>query len=196
MPRPLRICEPGMTYHVTSRCIESRNMMESDFYKDLMISIIDKALKKYKFQLITYEILDNHFHFIIKTLHDGETISRIMQYIKSRFAERYNRLNNREGAFWSERFKSLVIELLKNPAIYFLWFLWYLGFDAVREKIVKDPRNYRYGSINSYLNETYKSPLKITQHDFFLQLGSTFKERINRFLYYEEAYRKRLSIIY
>jgi REP element-mobilizing transposase RayT len=196
MPRPLRTCEPGMTYHVISRCVESRNMMNTDFYKDLMVSIIDKALNKYSFELIAYEILDNHFHFIIKTLHGGENISRIMQYIKSRFAESYNRLNKREGAFWSERFKSMIIELSKNPVKYLFWLLWYLGFNSVRKKIVKDPRKYKYGSINSYIDETYESPLKITQHEYFLQLGSTFKERVRRFLYYEEAYRKRLSFIF
>jgi putative transposase len=196
MPRPLRICEPGMTYHIISRCVESRNLMDNDFYKDLMISVMDMALKKYKFELIAYEILGNHFHFIIKTLFHGESISRIIQYIKSRFAQRYNRLNKREGAFWSERFKSYVIELSKNPVVYLLWLLWYLGFNAVRKRNVKDPRNYKYGSINAYLDELYKPPLKITQHEYFLQLGTTFKERVRRFLYYEEAYRKRLSIIF
>ncbi len=196
MPRPLRIAEPGLTYHIMSRCIENRNMMNNDYFKDLMISVMDMALNKYKFELIAYEILDNHFHFIIKTLSDGENISRIIQYIKSRFAERYNKLTNREGAFWSERFKSIVIELSKNPIVFLLWLLWYLGFNAVRKKNVKDPRNYKYGSIKVYLDELYKPPLRITQHEYFLQLGSTFKERVKRFLYYEEAYRKRLSLIY
>jgi hypothetical protein len=119
-----------------------------------------------------------------------------MQYIKSRFAQTYNRLNKREGAFWSERFVSIIIEDSENPEEYFLWLLWYLGFNPVRKKMVRDPRKSKYGSINVYLDESYTSPVKITLHKYFLELGNSFRERVQKFLYYEEAYRKRLSIVY
>ncbi len=196
MPRPLRECKPNLTYHVCSRCVESRDFIQNDYFKDIMIEILKSALEKYNFELIAYEILHNHFHFIIRTVDEGESISRIMQYIKSRFAQKYNRINKREGAFWSERFVSKIIEYTKNPKKYLFWLLWYLGFNPVRKKIVRDPRKSKYGSINVYLDEKYKSPVKITLHDYFIQLGNSFKERAQKFLYYEDAYRKRLSIIY
>jgi REP element-mobilizing transposase RayT len=161
-----------------------------------MLDVLRSALEKYDFELIAYEILHNHFHFIIRTVEGGETISRIMQYIKSRFAQTFNRLNKREGAFWSERFVSKIIEKSKNPQKYFLWLLWYFGFNPVRKKMVRDPRKSRYGSINAYLDENYKSPVKITLHKYFLELGDSFRERVQKFLYYEDAHRKRISIVY
>ncbi len=196
MARKERFREPDYTYHITSRCIENRDLMKDNSFKEIILDILEKTMEKYKFHLIAYEILHNHFHFIIKTLHGEADISRIVQYVKSRFAEKYNKIKNREGAFWSERFKSSVIELSDNPVKYLLWLLWYLGFNPVRKKIVNDPRKSEYGTINSYLDENYISRLKITLHDYFLQLGNTFKERVQCFLFYEEAYRKRLSIIY
>jgi hypothetical protein len=62
--------------------------------------------------------------------------------------------------------------------------------------MVRDPRKSKYGSINVYLDENYTSPVKITLHKYFLELGNSFKERVKKFLYYEDAHRKRLSIVY
>ena len=93
MARPLRKCEPNLTYHIYSRCIEKRFMIEDDSLKEMLIKIMIQTQKKYLFNLISYEIMDNHFHFIIQTVEGGATISRIMQYIKARFAERFNNLH-------------------------------------------------------------------------------------------------------
>jgi len=46
----------------------------------------------------------------------------------------------------------------------------------------------------AYLDENHISPVKITLHKYFMKLGNTFKERVEKFLEYEQAYRKRLSL--
>jgi len=191
MGRPLRICLPNYTYHVYSRCIEQRNLMINDYWKELLIETVKRSMVKYEFQLIAYQIMDNHFHFIIKTLDDGETISKIMQYIKSRFAIQYNKINNRTGPFWNERFKDKIIERSHNPSLYLCWLLWYLAYNPVHKNKTKNPRKYKYGCINAYLDENYKSQLNITFHEYFLNLGDSFQERYKRFLYYEEIYQKK-----
>ena len=196
MSRQLRICLSNITYHVYSRCIEWRNMMSEDYFKDVFIEVLRKTQEKYDFELNFYEIMDNHFHLVIKTVDEGATISRIMQYVKSRFAEKFNKINNRVGAFWSERFKDIIVEMQNNPVNYLLWLLWYLAFNPVRKKIVIDPRDYNYGCIISYLNNKINHPLKIALHKYFLELGKTFNERVTKFVFYEEAYRRRLPVIW
>lgn len=193
MGRPLRICLPNYTYHVYSRCIELRDMMLQDHFKKLLINVVNKAMKKYDFELIAYQIMDNHFHFIIRTVDEEATISRIMQYIKSRYAIYYNKSVNRKGPFWNERFKDKIIEKSINPSLYLPWLLWYLAYNPVRKNKIIDPRDYKYGCINVYLTEKYKPPLKITYHEYYLNLGKTFQDRVNQFLYYEEIYRKSLE---
>ena len=148
MPRPTRFREPGYTYHVYSRCIETKDLMRSNFFKDKFMSVLNRTMERYTFKLIAYEILDNHFHFIIQTVKNGEDISRIMQYIKARFAEAYNREMKRTGPFWNERFKCKVVEKSKDPRKYLFQLLWYMGYNPVKKKKVKDPRESRYGSIN------------------------------------------------
>ena len=190
-----RLWIENATYHTMSRCMYAADLMKEDFVKDLLVEVIDMTLKKYDFEINSYAIVDNHFHFVIKTRRDGANISRIMQYIKARFAERYNRITGKFGPFWHDRFKDKIVELSDDPEFYLLWLLWYLAYNPVRKKAVADPRNYKYSTINAYLDEDYRPPIPITLHQTFLNLGSTFAERVKRFLGYEEIYRKRLAFI-
>ncbi len=192
MTRKLRIHLPEATYHAISRCIEKKSLMRSPKIKKLMIEVLNLALDKYNFQLIGYTIMNNHFHLYIKTVADGENISRIMQFIKSQFARRYNRMMNRTGPFWNERFKDTITELTPNPRETFFNTLLYLGYNPVRSGLVNDPRDYFYSSIRSYLDENYISPVKITLHTFFLELGNTFTDCVNKLQDYEDMYRRRI----
>jgi putative transposase len=192
MSRPYRIRMQELTYHTHSRCIEKKPLMKSTKMKKLMLHVLNITMEKYNFELITFTIMDNHFHFFIRTLKDGEDISRIMQFIKSQFARRYNRIMNRSGPFWNERFGDTIVELTSDPPTTFFTILLYIGYNPVRSHYVVDPRDYPYSSFKCYLDESYISPVKITLHEYFLKLGNTFRERVNKFLIYEDRYRKRI----
>ncbi|PKL17159.1 MAG: hypothetical protein CVV49_12560 [Spirochaetae bacterium HGW-Spirochaetae-5] len=152
--------------------------------------------EKYEFELVAAEIVANHIHLVIRTKEDKETISLIMQYIKSRIAEKYNRAMQTSGSFWNERFESRIIEESENPEEYLLWLLWYIGFNPVRKGLSRDPRNNDIGFINCYLDENYEATVKITLHKYFLKLGSDFATCVQKFLFFEDAYRKRIAVIF
>jgi len=184
-----RICEPEKTYHTRSRCIDRSMMMKHRKMKDLMLKVMNMAMEKYHFELINYVIMDNHFHFYIRTVIGGESISRIMQFIKSQYARRYNRMNGRIGPFWNERFSDTIIEYSEDPEEVFNYINQYIMYNPVRAGYVSDPRDYRYGCIHFYLDESYVPPVKLTHHKYFLKLGKTFKERSRKFRAYEEKFR-------
>jgi putative transposase len=192
MSRKQRICLPDSTYHAISRCIEKRHLLRPDVMKELMHQVLNKALEKYNFELISYSLMDNHFHFLIKTVKNGETISRIMQFIKSQFARRYNRIMDRTGPFWNERFKDTIIERTTNPVLTFWYLFMHIGYNPVRSKYVNDPRKYHYCGFRAYLDRDYVPPVPITYHEYFLQLGNTYEERIKKLLEFEEMYRRRI----
>ncbi len=191
MPRPLRNVAQGSTHHVYSRCHGKRNLLL--YGKKYFIEAIKKCQEKYDFDLIGAEIVGNHFHLIIRTKMGQQTISRIIQYIKARIAEKYNKAMGETGAFWNERFGSSVIEEAENPQEYLLWLLWYIGYNPVRKKLSGNPRNNDIGFINCYLDRNYAAPIRITLHEFFYKLGNTFEECVKKFLLYEDAYLKRLE---
>jgi len=196
MTYPLRNIAQGLTHHTYSRCHGKRNLLQGKYGKLYFIEAIAMCQEKYDFELIAAEIVANHIHLIIRTCEEKETISRIMQYIKARIAEKYNNAMGTTGAFWNERFGSSVIEEADNPEEYLLWLLWYIGYNPVRKGLSRDPRNNDIGFINCYLNKSFIAPFKITLHYYFIKLGDTFEERVKMFLFYEEAYRKRLAVYF
>lgn len=196
MGRPLRDIKLNQTHHVFNRCIDSSNYMKPSHVKAIFLETISMAMDKYDFKLIAYSILDDHIHMLIHTVEDGETISRIIQFIKSVFARKFNKAVNRTGPVWNERFGDSVIEKSDNPSFYLLWLLWYIAYNAVRKKFVADPRQYAFCNIRSYLEEDYTDILPVSRHEFFDALGESFQERLRRFLYFEEMYRKRLFYIF
>ncbi len=196
MAWPARIIIQGVSYHCYSRCHGKRDLLKSSYCRKYLIESIKMCQEKYSFELIAAEPVGNHIHLIIKTLENRETISRIMQYIKARIAEKYNRGTGETGAFWNERFGSTIIEEADNPKHYLLWLLWYIGYNPVRKGLSRDPRNNAIGFINCYLNKNFSASVNITLHHFFLELGDTFDECVEKFLLYEEAYCKRISVFF
>lgn len=117
----------------------------------MAIEVINRTLEKYNFHLIQINFVENHFHFTIQTVEGGENISRIMQYIKSRIAEGYNRKTGRTGPFWNDRFKCKIIELSENPEEYFINSALYIGYNTVTKGIHNDPHESYYKTHMSHI---------------------------------------------
>ncbi len=167
MGYPLRNLDPGQTHHVYSRCINREVMMNSRKMKKMFMVILKKAQEKYKFDLNAFAIMPDHFHFMITTLFKGATLDRIMQYIKSKFAIRYNKVHNRTGPVWNGRYKDKVIEYAKKAARYINNLIVYFGNNPVKAGLAKEPEEYKYSSYNKYMNGKYDLPIEIKIHPLF-----------------------------
>lgn len=196
MPRPLRKIIQGATYHCYTRCHGKRDLLKSSYGRRFFIEAVTMCQQKYHFDLVAAEIVSNHIHLVIKTVEDEETISRIMQYIKARIGEKYNRSRGDSGPFWNERFGSTIIEESDNPEQYLLWLLWYIGYNPVRKGLSCNPRKTDIGFINIYLEKGYKAPVDIKLHEYFYKLGNSYKECVQKFLEYEELYLKRITLYF
>jgi len=196
MPRPLRIILQEKTYHTYSQCQGLNELFSDVIAKECFIKAIQMCQLKYAFELNAAEIVKNHFHLIIRTLLNEATISLIMQYIKARTAEMYNRKTGRVGPFWNGRFDCKIIEMADNPKEYYHYLSCYIGYNPVRSGESRDPRENYIGFINCYLIEGYEAPVKITLHHYFYELGENFSECARKFLLYEDAYRRRIGLYF
>ncbi|MEJ5363240.1 MAG: hypothetical protein WHV26_14370, partial [Spirochaetota bacterium] len=88
-----------------------------------------------------------------------------------------------------------IIQFAKDGFHYLLWLLWYLAYNPIRKRLCSDPTHYHYSSIKVYLQEEADVGVTIDYHEYFLQLGETFTERVARFMQYQEYYRKKYSMI-
>lgn len=75
------------------------------------------------------------------------SLSEYVKEIKQGFSRFYNKLHNRKGFFWAERFKSVIVEngdTLINC-------LAYIDLNPVRAGIVKRPEEYRFCSLGYHV---------------------------------------------
>jgi putative transposase len=187
MPRPLRKCLPDKTYSCTSRCIEIRQLLDSNNVKKMIIKAILMAQEKYIFKLNYMKIHDNSIVLIIHTESCGETISRIMQFIKARIAENYNKMYKRTGPFWNERFKSKIIEEYEYPVedyIHEICSHEFRDIQTLNQFCNKDI----YNTYMVYIDINYIPKVRICINDLFIKTGSDFKERARKLREYEKKY--------
>ena len=106
-------------------------------------------------------------------------LSEYVKEIKQTFSRFYNKLHNRKGYFWSERFKSVIVdngETLINC-------LAYIDLNPVRAGIVKRPEAYRWCSLGYHV--------QTRNRDGFLSLDLGLREfgvkdEKDRLIYYRE----------
>ena len=92
--------------------------------------------------------------------------------------------------------QKIVIDHAQDPVKYFMSLLWYLAYNAVKKGKVSDPRDYAFSSIKHYLYEKYIGKLKITLHEFFLNLSDKFTECLEVLLEMEREYKQILASSY
>jgi putative transposase len=110
--------------------------------KELLLTVFRQAKRKFHFQIFNFCIMNNHIHLLIKP-GLGESLSKIMQWILSVFAMRWNRKHCLTGHVWGARFFSRIIEGILDYLKTFL----YLDDNPVRARMVERPEQWRYGGL-------------------------------------------------
>ena len=105
----------GVTWLCRSECLNSQNYLADAWAREMVLEVLEKAREKYHFQLIDMELSGNRCDLTIQTGEGATPISPIMQYIKSRIAERYNRAMKRTGPFWNSRSRYRLLEKAVRP---------------------------------------------------------------------------------
>jgi putative transposase len=111
--RQARRLVDGARYHVTARTNRREYLLDSAVAKDMFLHVIFQAKKRYDFRIDNFCIMGNHIHLLIQPMED-ENLSRIMQWILSVFAIRWNRAHETSGHVWGERFFSKAISSIKD----------------------------------------------------------------------------------
>lgn len=140
--RKKRELNEGATYHVIARINRNEFILRAHAIKVMLLQTISRARKKYDFELINICIMDNHIHMMIKPS-SYESLSRIMQWILSVFAVRYNRTFSLKGHVWYDRFKSKIIRSLRQ----FIATFDYIDENPVKAGIAVTTDKYPYGGM-------------------------------------------------
>jgi putative transposase len=140
--RKLRMLRDGAEYHVTARINRSEMILSPEEEKTLLLMVIKRAKKRYRFQIKNFCIMNNHLHLLIRP-GENESLSRIMQWILSVFAMAWNRKHNLKGHVWGERFYSRIIEGIVD----FLWVFIYIDDNPVYAQLVDSSWKWKFGGL-------------------------------------------------
>lgn len=105
MTRPARILQPEFTYHLTMRCNNRRFNLNRKACRQVLIYAIERAQSKYPFTLDALCIMSNHMHYWLEP-EVPEDLPRIMHWLNWYSAMCFNRMLNRTGHFWEQRYHS------------------------------------------------------------------------------------------
>lgn len=150
MARKRRQLKKGADYHVTATINRREEIFKEKQFKQLFLQVVKDAKKKYKFSLKNFCIMDDHLHLIIKPL-KKESLSRIMQWILSVFAVRFNKKMGYEGHVWKARFYSKIIHSIKQLINTFR----YITENPVIGGIVKNAVDHDLNGIWFLIHEQY-----------------------------------------
>lgn len=129
-------------YFVTSKTKNNEPIFLNLASAELFIQTLFDCRNRYGFLLLGFVVMSDHFHVLIIPK-QGYKISSVVQKIKGLFAYRMRDIGI-NGPVWQKSFYDFVVYSEEK----FREKLNYIHANPVRKGIVKDPRDYRFSSIN------------------------------------------------
>ncbi|WP_102401846.1 transposase [Haloimpatiens massiliensis] len=181
MARGNRIKVDGGIYHVMIRSITEVPLFKKDEDKDRYLEEMKKRKEMYKFKLYAYCLMTNHAHFIIDP--NGADISKIMHGLNFKYAITFNKIHQRRGPLFQDRFKSKVVDTDR----YLVVLSAYIHNNPLKIKgYERQPQKYKYSSLSVYLGFE-KDKTGLLDEDYVMKFfGSDVKaarENYMKFVY-------------
>lgn len=146
MPRTERIKSENAIYHVMVRSITEVPLFKKENDKDKYLSQMRNYQIIYGFKVYAYCMMTNHAHFIIDS--NGADISKIMHGLNFKYAITYNRIHDRHGHVFQDRFKSKIVDTNR----YLITLSAYIHNNPIKIKGYETcPEKYKYSSLKVYL---------------------------------------------
>jgi putative transposase len=167
MPRAQRFSIENGLYHVMNRGAARRHIFVDDSLKSLFLGILEEVSYKYRFQVICYCIMGNHYHLLIRT--EDANLSEGMRFLNSRYARQFNRLRLKDGPIFRSRFQSILI----SDDRYLLNVCRYIHLNPVEAGIVKRPEDYPWSNYAYFLMSPQISHLQLQDYKQFVEAGNS-----------------------
>ncbi|KRQ87409.1 Transposase IS200 like protein [Caloramator mitchellensis] len=180
MPRTAREKSYESIYHIMVRSISEVDLFKNDEDKVRYLQTVKNYQDKYNFKVYAYCLMDNHAHFIIDA--NGADISRIMHGINQSYAQNFNKIHNRHGHLFQDRFKSKIVDRDE----YILTLSGYIHRNVEDLPYAKNNiKEYRFSSLRAYLG-LEKDRFEILEEDFIMSMfgnnSQTSRENYLEFL--------------
>jgi putative transposase len=128
----------GAAYHVTSRTNDKIRVFDCGVGKKVMLLVLADAKAKFGFRLSNFCIMPTHIHLLI-TPAPGTSLSKIMQWIKTHSAKRWNRIHGSIDHLWGDRFYARPVKDLRD----YFQVMAYIDQNPVKAGLAKAPEDWK-----------------------------------------------------
>jgi putative transposase len=155
MPRPRRADEAFGLYHALNRGNFRATIFQKEGDYVAFEKILAEGIDRYQVELLSYQLMPNHFHLILRPLVDGE-MSRFIKWVGGTHTMRYHahRHTGGFGHVYQQRFKSFPIQSDEH----FLVVCHYVERNALRAGLVDRAERWRWGSLWRWQQKTEPLP--------------------------------------
>lgn len=153
MPRKPRELSPSGYYHTILRGINKHPIFESRQEKAYFLDVLRRMGEEGEYEIYAYCLMNNHVHLLLKT--GNKPLDASMKRIAVSYVYFYNRLHNRSGSLFDNRYTSVVI---KDEA-QFKVCARYIHNNPVKAGLVEEPQQYHWASYRYYIDPAAESPV-------------------------------------
>ena len=193
MPRLPRkwILEEGLSLHKVWRGHNREWNLKTPQEKLKYLDLLNEELAKHANPLHALTLMSNHSHEIY-SLADLPSFSNFMRQHHGRYGQFFNRRHGRKGKVAQDRpFTSAIEDDAHDMETVF-----YIHANPLRAKMVKDAKNYLWSTHRLYAFGLRVPWMKhITFPQWYMNLGSTMKERQRRYRILFDAYLREKGLI-
>jgi putative transposase len=108
-------------------------------HRDAYLAKLRRAVRHSGLSLLDYCVTSNHVH-LLAFAEEADQVSNLMKRVAGEFAQEYNRLKLRSGAFWEGRYHCTMVD----SGQYAFQCVKYIELNMVRCGVVKHPKEWRW----------------------------------------------------
>lgn len=143
MATPRRFWTPGSCFHIVNRGNRKEKIFLDDMDFGVYLGFIKDTLdyyKEYEYKIISYCLMSNHIHLLLKTTHSSPT--NFMRRLNSLYARYFNIKYGTVGHLFQERYYSKFVD----SDVALLEISKYIHLNPVKANLVTNPLYYRWSS--------------------------------------------------
>jgi putative transposase len=146
---------PNAIVFITSVTNDRYQYLRTDEDVNLFLNTVRKVKEYHPFELLSYVIMPDHFHWLMRTDDSQGNFSIIMHSIKRNFTLNYKHSHNIESPLklWQTRFWDHVIRDEHDLSVHFDYIHW----NPIKHSYVKQPNEWKYSSFNHWYQRGYYS---------------------------------------